>query len=198
MKHLSLLLAALLIPSAALAAPPKTTGPDAELHKLRAEIAAAKLDQLLNLTKDQAKALLPVLKEGLQVREQLKAEHERRHPEIVKALTAVRDDILKNGAVSEANRKGLQDARGDTALKDAREKAKSLHQKARDILTPEQRERMREFDPRPLGGEGREGFGGDEMEGRGGHHKGMGPKFHKVLKVASSAEFVALVEARAR
>jgi len=207
MKHLALLLAVLTPALAFAAAPAKPGGgPDAELHKLREEIAAAKLDRLLNLSREQARQALPLVKEVQQIKDQLKAEHERRRPEIAKALTAVRDDILRAGQVSDASRKGLQDARGDSALKDVREKMRGVHQKIREILTPEQRERMREFNPRPLDTDREEGAGGGGGFGGGGHHgngeghggEGMGAKRHAAFKAATSPEFLSLLEARAR
>ena len=204
MKHLAILLT-VLTPALALAAgaAKPVQGPEAELHKLREEIAAAKLDRLLNLSREQARQVLPLLKEAQGIHDQLKAEHEKRRPEIARALTLVRDDILRVGQVSDASRKALQDARGESALKDVREKMKGVHQKVRDLLTPEQRERMREFNPRPLDTDkdeemGGRGFGGGEQHGRGeGHGEGMGHKRH-ALKTAVSPEFLALTEARAR
>ena len=201
MKHLALLLA-ILTPTLAFAAgTSRPAGPDAELHKLREEIAAAKLDRLLNLSRDQARQVLPLIKEAQQVKEQLKAEHEKRRPELAKALALVRDDILRAGQVSDASRKALLEARGDSALKDVREKMRSLHQKVRGALTAEQRERLREFNPRPLDndrGEEMGGFGGGRHDKGEGHGEGMGPRRHAAFKAVTSPQFISLLEARAR
>jgi hypothetical protein len=203
MKHLALLLA-VLTPALALAAGAQrpSQGPESELHKLRDEIAAAKLDRLLNLSREQARQVLPLLKEAQGIHDQLKAEHEKRRPEIARALVLVRDDILRVGQVSDASRKALLDARGDTALKDVREKMRGLHQRVRDALTPEQRERMHEFNPRPIDGDrdeemGGRGFGGGHHGKGDGRGEGMGHK-RNALKTSVSLEFLALTEARAR
>ncbi|MBI5544270.1 MAG: hypothetical protein HY901_10300 [Deltaproteobacteria bacterium] len=204
MKRLALLLAVVL-PAAALAASagpgakPTSSGPgDDELQKLKAEIAAAKLDRTLSVTRDQARALLPTLKEAQQLRAQIRAERDRRRPEIIRALTGVRDDLLKTGVVSEAGRKALQEARGEAILKQTRGKLRALHLKVRDQLTPEQRQRLRDFSPRPLEPKPEEEIDleGSEPPGRRGHGKGPGLK--RIFKIATSPEFLSLLEARAR
>jgi Spy/CpxP family protein refolding chaperone len=204
MKRLALLLLAVLVPAASLAAAPnpRYAGPEGELNRLRQEVAAAKLDRLLNLTRDQARALQPVLKEAVQLQDLMRVEHEKRRPDIAKALASVRDDYLKVGTVSEASRKGLQDARGDAALKETKEKMRLLHQRVREILTPEQKGRLHEFNANPLdereGGseEMGQGFGG--RHGHGGGDGEHGARHGKAMKVAISPEFSALVDARAR
>ena len=196
MKRLALLLA-VLIPATALAGPMRD---DPEIRKLRGEIAAVKLDRSLNLTRDQARALLPLLKEATALRDQIRAEQEKHRPEIVKALTAVRDDLVKTGVVSEPSRKALQAARGEEMKGDLRIKIQALHGKARDILNPEQKARLHEFDPKPIDGAGEFDVGGlgpdDKPEGR--HGPGRGAKMHKAFRVATSPEFIGLVEVRAR
>jgi len=196
------LMVALLFSVAAQAAPATPSGPEAEVHKLRQEIAAAKLDRTLDLNRDQARTLLPLLKEAAQLRDQLKAGHDKRLPELTRALTLVRDDLRKTGVVSDASQKALQEARGGAATKELREKLRALHKQAKQVLTADQVSRLKDFDPSPIPGEDM-GFGGDaekaEKGGRGHHgHGGHGGGMHKVIKLVTGPEFIALVEVRAR
>ncbi|HEY3446814.1 MAG TPA: hypothetical protein VGK67_10645 [Myxococcales bacterium] len=196
MKKFALLLALALIPALAVAQS-KTLSP--EVRKLRDEIAALKLDRNLNLTKDQAKQLLPLLKETAALRDQLKSEQEKHQPEIVKALTAVRDDLVKTGVVSEANRMALQSARGEGTMNLIRTKMRAIHEKTRAILNPEQKARLRSFDHRPLDASNEfEGGFGDGEQPKVGAGPGRAAKLKKILKVAASPEFIGLVEARAK
>jgi hypothetical protein len=187
MKRIALMLLAILVPTAAIAGTtsPAKSGED-ELKTLRREIAAAKLDRQLDLSRDQARAMLPVLKEAVQLKGQMRAEHERRRPEIARALSSVRDDYLRVGQVSDADRKGLQEARGDSALKDTKEQMRGLRQRIRGMLTPDQKARLREFDASPLDG-GRRHFQDERGERRA-----------RPMKTLLSAEFAGLVEGRAR
>lgn len=192
------------------AANPMGSGPlaaDPELERLRHEIAAAKLDRLLDLSRDQARQLLPILKEGQALIDQMRADQAKRKPQVAAALTQIRDEIRKNGAASEASINALKQARGDGLRADHREKMRALREKARTIATPDQLARLAQFDPRPAGGPDGEvdegGFGG---RGKGpGHHRGahhdgpMGGRHQRhAMMMAVSPEFIALVEARAR
>ncbi len=194
MKRIALVLAVLL-PAATFAAAPgpgmgRAGTPDPEIQKLHKEIAAAKLDRTLNLTKDQARTLLPLLKEAAALREQIKGQREARRADVIRALTAVRDDIQKTGVASEASQRALDEARNGK-VKELREKKRAINQKIREVLTPEQREKLQEFNPRPVERAGKGGFGGrDEDAG--------GKPGRKALRVAASPEFLTLLEARAR
>jgi hypothetical protein len=211
----------LLWPTLALAVPPPMpeclSKEEAQLVTLHREIAAAKLDKVLNLSRDQAKALVPVIQDAVAFMEQVKAEHEKRAPALAKALTQVRDDVRRDGVASAASSKALKDARGEANMESVRLKLKSLRDKAREILTPEQRERLAQFDPRPLGGMEGPGEGEpppagepDEAAGPGapGHHRmgheGKGPRHdhrgigHELVRVVSSQEFLSLLQARAK
>lgn len=210
MKRIALFLAVLApvtVHAAGLSAPILGFGADPEIQKLHREIAAAKLDRALNLTHDQAGALLPLLKEAQKLHGELRADHERRRPEVIRALTTVRDEITRTGTVSEASRKALLDARGVGTHKETREKMKALHEKAKQLLTPEQKSRMRDLNVRPIDdlGELAGGSGPEDDKESGPHHGppgGRGPHLNRrhrmVLMIATSPEFVALVEARAR
>lgn len=191
MKKLALVVALVAVPVLAFAQSKKLSP---EVRKLREEIAALKLDRSLNLTRDQARQLLPLLKETAALKDQLKAEQQKREPEIVKALTAVRDDLVKTGVVSEASRKALQLARGEGTLDDIRAKMRAVHDKTRTILNPEQKARLRGYDHHPLdeSGEFEGGFEGAPAK------NSSRARLKRILKVASSPEFIVLVEARAR
>jgi len=210
MLRLALFLAMLAPVGALAAAPPSpvSCGPAPELEKLHREIAAAKLDKVLDLSRDQARALLPVVREAALLREELQADRQRHLPALVQALTAVRDDIRRSGVVSDASRKALREALGAGTRQKVREKIDALRAKARDALTAEQQEHLKQFDPRPIeeledeqlqgrppGPHGPHGSkGGVEREAGHGPHRGR----RAALMVAASPEFVALVEARAR
>lgn len=180
-----------------------------EVRQLRQEIAALRLDRLLNLTPEQARTLAPVLREGLQLKEQIQAEEQKRQPAIAKALTAVRDDLRRDGTVSEASRDALRQAQRDPKLKtqlmEARGKLKDIRQRIAAVLTPEQRQALRGFDARPLAGIGNcpdcpwDGQGPGRGKGRRGGKMGKGKGGGAApLVFAMTPEFVSLVEARAR
>ncbi len=205
------LVSALALPAIASANPlgPGPIAADPEISQLRREIAAAKLDKLLDLSRSQAQQLLPILKEGQALVEQIRADREKRKPQILAALTQIRDDIRKNGVASEAAVAALKQARADTQMKDIHAKMRALREKARAVATQDQLSRLAQFDPHPAGepegdldGEapGR-GPGGPEGHGPKMHHGGhMGEKRHHraVMMTAVTPEFASLVQARAR
>lgn len=184
--------------------------PDPELDHLRREIAAAKLDRLLDLSREQARQLLPLLKEGQALIDQIHADREKRKPQILAALTQVRDDIRKTGVASEAAVGALKQARGDAPMKDTHAKMRALREKARAVATQDQLSRLARFDPRPAGGPegelgersmGAEAGPGPGPGGRGAmHHGGHKGREHNraAMMTAVTPEFVSLVEARAR
>ncbi len=192
MKKLALLPALVLVPALALA---QARSLSSEVRKLREEIAAIKLDRTLDLSKDQAQQLLPLLKETAALRDQLRAEQQKREPEIVKALAAVRDDLAKAGAVSEASRKALQAARGEATMDAVRAKLRAVHERLGAVLKPDQKARLAAYDHHPLDTsyelEGSFGEGARPKAGR-------AAKLRRILKVAASPDFIALTEARAR
>jgi len=132
-KRSALLLLAILVPASA---PAQAKSISPEIRQLRNEIAAIKLDRVLNLTRDQVRALVPLLKQTSQLRDQLRAEQEKRKPEILQALTAVRDDLAKSGVVSEASRKALEQARGEGTLNELRAKSRAVMGSLREPTRP--------------------------------------------------------------
>jgi Spy/CpxP family protein refolding chaperone len=174
-----------------------------ELLKLHHEIAAARLDKLLDLSRTQAAQLLPLIKQAQQVLEQGKADRKQRIPQIVQALTAVRDDILRTGVVSEASQKALRDAHGDKQQhQEFRQKLMALRDQGLRVLTADQRARLTKFSLRFLDHPGEFGpDGGSAQHDRPqtdkmGHHRG--PMEHAAMLVVLSSEFQSLLETRAR
>ncbi|HCF57572.1 MAG TPA: hypothetical protein DFS52_06215 [Myxococcales bacterium] len=181
-------------------------GADAALEQVRHEIAAARLDKLLSLSDEQARALAPLIREAQQLKEQFRAEHDRRRPAITRALIQVRDDIRRDGVASESSAKVLRQARGELDTAKMRERMRELREQVATVLTSDQKQRLRQFDPRPLAGVSRDGAA---LEGRGERGPGqkngrgrqrMGGKKGKrgPLMVVLSPEFLALLESRAR
>src|SRR5512137_3202431 len=102
-------IAALLLATAPASARPLTPSP--EVAALRAEIAALQIDRALALTPDQARALLPVLRQAAAQVQAFRAKVESPDPALVAALTRARDELRAGGAVSEGTEKAMRDAR---------------------------------------------------------------------------------------
>ncbi len=92
----ALILAGLLVPAAALAAPADP------LRDLRLEVAALQIDHALDLSPKQAQALLPVLEEARASAAALKARREAALPAVEAALRQAIADLKANGVVSAA------------------------------------------------------------------------------------------------
>lgn len=185
---------------------------DPEISRLHHEIAAAKLDKLLELSRDQARDLLPLLKEAQQIREQLRTQRKGHRKEIIAALTRVRDDIRASGEVSSGAKEALKEAHGDRPFLQAHQKMDGLRQKIRKVLTADQKENLRKFDPRPRGKRVVENADqdfacpGPKFSGKHGRHghkgRGMhfkaGPRHRAAMMIALTPEFQTLLEERAR
>ncbi len=186
---------------------------DPEISRLHHEIAAAKLDKLLDLSRNQARDLLPLLKEAQQMREQLRTQREGHRKEIIAALTRVRDDIRATGEVSSGAKEALEKAHGDRPYSQAHQKMNGLRQKIYQVLTADQKEKLRKFDPRPYGerlavepdqdsicpgpkfsrNHGHRGG----PKGRRMHFK-AGPRYRAAVMIALTPEFQTVLEKRAR
>ncbi len=210
----SIVAALLLVPALAFAGPHGHGGPggpgedDPEIQKLHREIAAIKLDKTLSLTRDQAKALLPVLDKADALRKIVEAERAKQKPEVARALAAIRDDVRRDGVASEASKKALREARGK-GFKENRGELRELGEQIRTILTEEQKEKLKEFDPSPAGGlekmrkhrgkgEGKGGKGMHGGHGGPGGPGGPGGGGRMLMQIALSPEFRDLVKARAK
>lgn len=179
------LLACALIPVGALAAPSD------QIHALRQELAAVELDHALNLSQQQAQALLPVLRGAKAKVEERKAQWAASEPSLAAALTQAIADVKASGAVSEATLQAMQSARGRPpgAL---RQEMASFWQEAKQVLTAEQLQALRSV---KLGiGPGPSAAGAAPARAGAGHHPG---RRFRVMHTLLSDPFVALVQARA-
>ncbi len=179
------LLACALVPAGALAAPSD------QVHALRQELAALQLDHALNLTQQQAQALLPLLRGAKAKVEERKAQWAASEPAVAAALTQAIADVKASGAVSDATLQALQFARGGSPGT-LRQDMASFRQQARQILTAEQLQALRsaKLGIRP----GPSPAGATWARGRGGPHPG---RRFRVVHTLLSDPFVALVQARA-
>lgn len=193
-----LVAALMLIPALALARPQGGgQAADPEIQKLQREIAAAKLDKTLELSRDQARALLPILDKADALRNELKAEREKNKPAVKAALNKIRDDIKRDGVASAESKKALREARGQ-GFRKYRGELKVLGEQVRELLTDEQKAKLADFSTSE-GGKGkgkrmgkRGGEGGKKMDGK---KRGSGRVLNHVVL---SPEFRELVRERAR
>jgi hypothetical protein len=182
-------------------------GPSTEVMALHQEIAALKLDRALNLSAQQAKALLPLLKQQAAAVQQMKAQREQAKPAVLAALTRARDELKATGTVSAQTEQAIRDAHGGMA---GHGQFKQFREQVKQILTPQQIESAKgvklgavAHGPMMEGGFGG-GFGGGWGEGEREEvaaRPGKGGHFGKAMfmhRVATSDAFIALVEARAR
>jgi len=184
----ALILAGLLVPTATLAAPADP------LRDLRMEVAALQIDHALELTPQQAQAMLPILREARARADALKARREAALPAVEAALRQAIADLKASGTVSPATVQAMKAARG-AAAGAARDEFKSFFQQTRAILTPAQAKAMKTLelgiavDPTDPP-DGAPGAGQAEAGPR------PGMRFLKLVAVISEP-FLALVQARA-
>ena len=187
-------LAALLVLAASPAAARPVT-PSPEVRALREEIAALQVDRALALTPEQARALLPVLRQAAAQVQAFRARVESPDPALVAALTRARDELRAGGTVSEGTQAAIRDA-GRAGMAGKRGEGPALRKQALAILTPAQLEALKSVRL----GVG-PGFRGGEGPGEGspgaGPMRGGGRRL-LMLGVLTSDAFLSLVEARAR
>lgn len=181
----TMLLACALIPAGALAAPSD------QVQALRQELAAVQLDHALNLTQQQAQALLPLL-QGMKAKvEERKARWAASEPAVAAALAQAVADVKASGAVSDATLQALKSARGGSPGT-LRQDMAALWQQARQVLTAEQLQALRSVRlgirpvPSPADATWARAGGGPHPGGR-----------FRVMHTLLSDPFVALVQARA-
>lgn len=161
--------------------------PTSEVRSLQQQVVALQLDHALNLTPQQAQALLPVLQDA---KAQLQAFQEQRaaaRPALVAALNQAVSDLRTAGAISDGTAQAIAAARGAPA--NLRQNLRSTWQQARQILTADQLEALGTvrlgIHPASTAAAGGRG-GRPHMARRGG-----------VMRTLLSDPFVALVRARA-
>jgi len=185
LKLRALALTCTLLPASALAAP------NSQVLALRQEIAALQLDHALNLSKQQAQALLPEIQEAKAKVEAFKSQMAASDPAQVAALTQAVADLKATGTISDSTAQALQAARPGSSGT-LRQDVKSLWEQARQVLTPSQLQALKTV-PR---GVGHPPSGADMgSPGRGGH----GHFAHRFFMMHTflSDEFVSLLQARA-
>jgi hypothetical protein len=179
------LLACALVPAGALAASTD------QIHALRQEVAALQLDHALNLTQQQAQALLPLLQDAQAKVQELKAQRAASQPALVAALTQAVADVKANGTVSDATLQAVKAARGGSPGT-LRQDMTSFWQEAKQVLTADQLQALRST---TLGIYPTVSGDGATWAPRDGHHR-WGRRF-RVMHTLLSDSFVALVQARA-
>jgi hypothetical protein len=190
----SALAALLLLTSAPASARPLAPSP--EVAALRAEIAAIQVDRALALTPDQARALLPVLRQAAVQVQAFRTRIESPDPALVAALTRARDELRAGGNVSESTQEAMRDARqaGPAARHG---EGQALRTQALAILTPAQLQALKAvrlgIGPGPRGPGGPGGDAGSPGAG-----PGRGGRRLVLLGVLTSDPFLSLVEARTR
>ncbi len=193
----SALVALLLLAASPAAARP--VAPSPEVQALREEIAALQVDRALSLTPDQARAILPVLRQAAAQVQAFRARVESPDPALVAALTRARDELRAGGAISEGTQQAIRDARR-SGVADGRGEARALRKQALDILTPAQQEALKSVrlgaGPGFPGGV-RDGSDRDDAALGAGPGRGGGRRL-MMLGVLTSDPFLSLVEARAR
>jgi hypothetical protein len=194
-------IAAILLAAAPASARPLTPSP--EVAALRSEIAALQVDRALALTPDQARALLPVLRQAASQVQAFRARIESPDPALVAALTRARDELRAGGAISEGTQKAIRDAR-QSVMAAGRGEGQVLRKQALAILTPAQLQALKTvrlgvgpgFPGGPGGPGGQDGPG--EHEGSPGAGPARGGRRLVMLGVLTSDAFLSLVESRAR
>jgi len=184
MSHARILaLACALAPAGALAAP------DAQVLALRRQIAALELDHALNLSQQQAQALLPQVQAAKAQVETVKSQMAASEPARVAALTQAVADLKANGVVSATTIEALQAAR-PASLSTLRQGMKSFWQQAKEVFTADQLQALKSV---------KLGVGAPSnlsaTTGHGGPRGRM--KRFLVLRTLLSDDFVSLLQARA-
>ena len=187
-------LAALLLVAAtpAAARPP---APSPEVAALREEIAALQVDRALALTPDQARALLPVLRQAAVQVQAFRARVESPDPGLVAALTRARDELRAGGEISQPTRQAIREAR-EAGMAGRRGEGQGLRKQALAILTPKQVEALKSV-RLGAGPEFPRGPGGEDGAPGAGPGRGAGRRL-VLLGVLTSNAFLTLLESRAR
>jgi hypothetical protein len=161
--------------------------PDPTILALRQEIAALRIDHALNLTRDQAVALLPILRDAASQAKARRDAFERAKPALVAALTQARDELRSSGSISDSTRQALSAARGSW-----KGDAPRLRTQLGQILTPDQLAALRAM--RPGAAQAQPGDGATGGRARGRH--GLARRF-LAYRALTSEPFLALVQSRA-
>ena len=194
MTFRSTLAALLLLAASPAAAHPLAPAP--EIRALREEIAALQVDRALALTPEQARALLPLLRQAAAQVQAFRARVESPDPALVTALTRARDELRAGGAVSEGTQAEIREATR-ARMAAMRGEGPALRKQVLALLTPAQLQALKSV--RLGAGPGVPGGMMDGGEGPpgAGPRRGGGRRL-VMLGVLTSDAFLSLVEARAR
>ncbi|HVP67954.1 MAG TPA: hypothetical protein VMT17_11885 [Anaeromyxobacteraceae bacterium] len=185
LRSRALWIVCVLAPASALAAP---TNP---VHALRQQIAALQLDHALNLTQQQAQALLPALQAAQGALQAMTAQRSASQPALVTGLTQAVSDLKATGTVSDSTAQAVQAARGSSAGT-LRQDLAACWKQVKQVLSPAQLEALKSVrlgirtasltvpDGRKAGPDGRKGA-----------------RHFRVMRTFVSEPFLALVQARA-
>ena len=143
----------------------------------------------MNVSAEQAKALLPILQNASTQLKALKAQRDASQPALVAALTQARDELRSTGAISESTRQAMKSARGGAAGA-MRQDLQALHQQVNQILTPQQIQALKSVSL----GVGHPS-GNADMPAR--HGQRGFRKHFAIVKTLTSDAFLTLLQARA-
>ncbi|HTP24382.1 MAG TPA: hypothetical protein VMK12_01830 [Anaeromyxobacteraceae bacterium] len=172
-------------------AQPQASG---QLHALHSQIAALQLDHALNLTQQQAQAMLPLLQSAQTKIQAAKTNWTSAQPGLVAALTQAVTDLKTTGTISASTVQAVQaarPARGGTLRQDL----KSLWQQAKQLLTADQIQALKTVKlgvGHPEGDASDAGTSSDHGEA----HRHFGRHF-RLMHTVLSSDFESLVQARA-
>ncbi len=187
-------LAALLLVAATPAAA-RPLAPSPEVAALREEIAALQVDRALALTPDQARALLPLLRQAAAQVQAFRARVESPDPALVAALTRARDELRAGGEISESTQRAIREAR-QAGMPARRGDGQAIRKQALAILTPAQVQALKSV--RLGAGPGfPQGPGAEDGAPGAGPGRGAGRRL-VLLGVLTSNAFLSILESRAR
>ena len=109
--------------------------PDPQLMALRQQVAALQVDHALNLTQQQAQALLPLLQNAKAQVQAFQAQRRAAQPSLVAALTQAVTDLKSSGSISTATTAAVNAARPTPSTTGAGLRS---WQQAKQVLTTEQ------------------------------------------------------------
>jgi Tfp pilus assembly protein PilX len=174
MRRTLWIFAAAMLPLTTLAAP------NVQVLALHQQVAALQLDHALNLTQQQAQALLPLLQNA---KAKLQAQRSATEPALVTALAQAVSDLKATGTVSDATAQAYDAARVPPGA--LRQDMRSLWQQARQILTPDQLQALKTAQ-----------LGIPRSGSPSGRRHGFARRF-RLMHTALSDPFIAAVQARA-
>ncbi len=169
---------------AVLLSTPAAAAPSGDVRALHQEVVALQLDRALNLTADQARALLPLLQQAQAEVQTLKSQQAAAQPALIAALTQARNEVHDTGVISDTTRQAIKAARG-SAFTTFRDDMKAIRQQVLQVLTPDQ---VTALKTTPLG---LRAAGSSASAGR------AFPRRSMVVRAFTSSTFLTLVQARA-